>query len=249
MAVKAIDAVPTPQRQISDVVEEQLREVSRTYNGFVIAQTKLKNQQFAIVKRLACPGGSSAENPPAKDLKAAKDQIEAEGNLLYDELSVAHATLDPGRNELKKILTKMGATLPFVDFVRTEMKGFGTATYAQLIAETGDLTRYANPAKLWKRMGLGLVGNQIQKRVKDKELAIAMGYNPRRRSLMYVAEENMIKLNTGRYRKVYDEYKAKQVKKHPEMTKGHVHNRAMRYMIKRVLLDLWKLWNGQKVNV
>lgn len=248
--------------QISIELEDQLREVNRSYQGFVSAQTKLSNQQFGMKKRIACAGGASAKNPPKKDLEAAEQKLKEENNLLYSELAVAKAMLSPGRDELKKLLQSLAKELPHHEFVLSVMRGLGEATYAQMIGETGDLTKYANPSKVWKRLGVAVINGERQRKVKDKELAIAMGYSPRRRSLLYIAQENLMKSNgkEGKYRKVYDKEKARQLiicnkEDHIEKMKkksrsgkyspkAHAHNRAMRYMGKRAIRDLWNLWNG-----
>ena len=64
--------------------------------------------------------------------------------------------------------------LPVASFVE-ETRGFGYLGLAQIVAEAGDLSNYANPAKLWKRFGLAVIDGRAQRRVADKELAIVHG--------------------------------------------------------------------------
>jgi len=253
--------------QITIELEDQLREVNRSYQGFVSAQTKLSNQRFGMVKRIACEGGASAENPPKKDMEAAEEKLANSNNLLYTELQLASAAMDPGRDELKKALEKLAMQLPHYDFVKSKMKGLGAATYAQIIGETGDLTKYANPSKVWKRLGVAVINGERQRKVKDKELAILMGYSPRRHSLLYIMTTGLMRMNgeDGKYRKVYDKEKVRQFERlntdeniakmkkksvsGKYSPKAHAHNRAMRYMGKRVIRDLWNLWHGFEVKV
>ena len=49
-------------------------------------------------------------------------------------------------------MTKAAESLPAADWVlRPEQAGFGMGSLAKLIGETGDLNKYAGPAKVWRR--------------------------------------------------------------------------------------------------
>jgi hypothetical protein len=161
-----------------------------------------------------------------------------------------------------KVIEKAAAELPvwasFVEGVR----GVGKQALGQIIAETGDLARYDNPAKLWKRMGLAVgTDGRAQRRIKaqadiktgrtkddSRDEAILQGYSPRRRSLMHVVGECLIKQNgEGPYRTLYNERKAYEQAKAPELTPLQHHRRAMRYMEKRFLLHLWQAWRREAI--
>jgi hypothetical protein len=143
------------------------------------------------------------------------------------------------------------------------IRGFGARSLAVIIAETGDLSRYADPAKLWKRMGLAVLHGVRQgglRKGADAAAWIAHGYNAHRRSFMFVIGDVLIKQQNP-YRALYVRRKTIErakaaaagltvvpAAKIPEkrkaefMSDGHVHRRAQRYMEKRLLRDLWRAW-------
>jgi hypothetical protein len=57
---------------------------------------------------------------------------------------------------LKAMLAELPALPAAVLAFADETRGFGRPSLAQIVAESGALSQYANPAKLWSRMGLGL---------------------------------------------------------------------------------------------
>jgi hypothetical protein len=174
------------------------------------------------------------------------------------------------RRKIEKRMEALGRQLPVWLWVEG-IRGFGPQGLAVVIGEAGDLSHYATPAKLWKRMGLARVGDCIQGKPGPGATAddwIEHGYNPRRRSVMWNVGEALIKGNgsDGRYRRVYDERKLFEVakaeaaglqvvpsakipakRKSEFMSRGHVHKRAQRYMEKRLLKHLWQAWNRQPV--
>ena len=57
----------------------------------------------------------------------------------------------------------------------------------------------------------------------------------------YSFAESTIKVNKGPYRELYNEYKAYELKTHPELTKMHIERRTKRRIIKKFLSDIkWK---------
>jgi hypothetical protein len=124
------------------------------------------------------------------------------------------------------------------------VRGLGILSLAQIIASAGaPLSEYGNPTRLWKRMGLGIVNGQIQRKTTDKELAKAFGYQPGRRAVMHVVGDNLVKAN-GQYAELYRERKALEQQKAPKLTKMHLHRRALRYIEKCLLKELWQQWNA-----
>lgn len=124
-------------------------------------------------------------------------------------------------------------------------RGCGALGFGLIIGEAGDLWNYANPAKLWKRMALAVIGDHAQRRIKGKTKALKraateQGFSPRRRQLMYNIGDALMKLNDGEYRRLYDDRKAHELAR--GCTRLHAHRRALRYMEKRFLLHLWREW-------
>ena len=148
------------------------------------------------------------------------------------------------RKPYEKRLEKLAQELPVWPWV-AGVRGFGPLGLAQIAAECGDLHHYANPAKVWKRMGLALIDGQRQRKVSDPDLAARHGYSPQRRSIMYVLADSLIKSNgDGPYRTYYLAEKERQRAKLPDAPQAHIHNRALRHTAKRLLRDLWRAWRG-----
>lgn len=133
---------------------------------------------------------------------------------------VVHKGFIHQRAEIEKQMEALAKTLPVAPWVAAT-KGFGFGNLAAVIAETGNLSLYANPAKVWKRMGLAVIGGGRQRRVTGKE-ALKHGYSPTRRSVMWNVgqclfraqsarvdkETGEIKTPAGPLRVIYDEQKA-----------------------------------------
>ncbi|KKL16465.1 hypothetical protein LCGC14_2495310, partial [marine sediment metagenome] len=155
---------------------------------------------------------------------------------------------------LKAMLAELELLPAEVVAFADNIRGFGRPSLAQIIAEAGDLSNYEGPAKLWSRMGLGLAIDGSTR---------YEGRSPRRRSVMHVIGTNFLRAG-GPYKELYDERKAyeqtkpscgKKLKKADgseggicktpgaECCKpGHIHNRTLRYVEKRLLRDLWRVW-------
>jgi hypothetical protein len=176
-------------------------------------------------------------------------------------LADARATIDANIKPHEKRIRELARELPIWDIFQ-DVRGFGELAFGQIIAEAGDLSKYANPAKLWKRMGCAVIDGERQQK-KLGAAALEHGYSPRRRSLVWNVGECLVKLNQGGpYRTLYDERKKYEAARpwcgkcknkdqkgeREHCTKGHVHNRAKRYMEKRLLRDLWEMWNDDQLS-
>ena len=146
---------------------------------------------------------------------------------------------------------------------------------AQIIGETGDLWNYANPGKLWGRLGLGVEEGQAKRRRKG----VDNGYNAPRRSVSWRIADSLfkgqstlvdketgeVKREAGPYRLLYDARKVRELEKAAEeglevrpaakipkgkasqyRSEGHIHKLAARYMEKRQLKHLWQIWRGSR---
>lgn len=108
---------------------------------------------------------------------------------------------------IEKEQGKLAKTLPVAAWVTSpQQKGFGLQSLATVVGETGNLSNYANPAKVWRRMGCAphqfdgktLMG-ATWKSGREGKLPAAewesFGYSPRRRSISFVIGENLVKQN------------------------------------------------------
>lgn len=154
---------------------------------------------------------------------------------------------------VEKEMSRLAKQLPAAAWINdTDRRGFGILSLATVIGETGDLSLYANPAKVWKRLGLAPFQGKMPstwRRCRDGKLSAEqwteIGYSPRRRSIMFVVGENIVKQNKGSYRKRYDEAKAAAHVNHADWSNGRCHWHGMLLATKRLVLDLWKEWNRQ----
>ncbi len=239
-----------------------IRETHRSFKDYQLGQLRLNNQELSIVRRLTgctkgkAPGilrsvfnGNGARICLIPRKQVPQQNGEAAAILArctpFEHSKVA---LSESQKQAKKVLEKSVVLLPVYEWAEG-IRGFGKLGLAQIIAETGDLSNYANPAKLWKRMGVGLVNGERQRCCRDKLKAEEHGYNPRRRAILWNIGECLIKLNKdGAYRTLYDERKEFERERVEaagvEMSKMHIHRRAQRYMEKRLLVDLWKEWRS-----
>lgn len=146
------------------------------------------------------------------------------------------------RKPYEKRLERLAKELPAWAWVEG-VRGFGAMGFAQIVAECGDLNNYANPAKLWKRMGLAVMPDGTRQRKVAGEEAIAHGYSPQRRSLVYVVAKFVSMQNgDGEYRAYYLAEKERAREKLPDAPAAHIDNRALRHLAKRLLRDLWRAW-------
>ncbi len=146
--------------------------------------------------------------------------------------------------------------LPIAKWV-LDIKGAGLKSTGLLIGALGGpmYPKYACPARVWKRMGLSVLsdGTAQRKIAGDKELAIEAGFSPQRRSIMHNIGESLVKGNqTGSkakdnverltYSKMYFERKQYEVEMSPKLPAWHVNKRAMRYMEKQYLKNMFNEW-------
>ena len=212
---------------------------------FVVPLFKTARGKARIVVGMNSKGGRKTNPDPDKVL--TNELIRAAAQIA--PLMIALITVEEPRKHAEKKLIEITSTLPVASWVES-IHGFGLLGLGQIIGEAGDLLLYPTRMTLWKRMGVGLIGDERQRKCKDKEKAILHGYNPKRRAILFNIGDSMIK-NVGTYAPVYYREKERQFLLHPDILKklggkAHIHNRARRYMEKMVLRDLWQVWNGRK---
>ena len=152
----------------------------------------------------------------------------------------ARDVLEAERKRTEKQVEKLAKQLPVWDAFVKDVRGVAPLSLGQIVGEAGDLGNYPTPAKLWKRMGLAVINGERQRKVSGAE-ALEHGYSPERRSVMYVIGDSIIKAG-GEYAELYRERKETEARKVADGTKALWHNRAKRYMEKRLLKDIWRAW-------
>lgn len=151
------------------------------------------------------------------------------------------ASIEAERKACQKELLALVKPLPIMAWAK-DVKGLGIASVAAIIGEAGDLANYANPGKLWKRMGLAVIDGKSQGKRTNAEEALRHGYSPQRRSEMHVVGDCMVRAG-GPYADLYRARKAVEMEREG-ITKMHAHKRALRYIEKRLLREMWQVWRG-----
>lgn len=156
------------------------------------------------------------------------------------------------RKAIEKDLKKTAKSIPAYQWAMG-VRGFGELNFVAVVGESSVIEEdgsvrgpgdYRTVSALWKRMGVALINGERQRRVADAELAIAHGYNPSRRSVLFNVGECLIKAG-GEYKEIYNERKAYELARDPEIRPILAHRRAARYMTKRLLRKLYAQWRKE----
>lgn len=147
---------------------------------------------------------------------------------------------------------------PIFNKFLNKVKGIGPAMAGVLISEI-DIEEAEYPSSLWKYAGLDVApdgtarSRQKHHLVKVKYLdkkgneqeKNSITFNPfLKTKLLGVLAGSLIRSGNKEYRTIYDNYKHRldNMPAHKDKTKLHKHRMALRYMIKRFLVDLYKEW-------
>jgi len=227
---------------------EEIREQWRRRQGWHRAEKSLTLQAKAICRRLVYEGDKAEAEKLYKAVTKGKpypnDTIAA---AAMGPLLQARDGIEKDRKAVEKRLTALAKELPAYQFVK-DTPGMGALGFAGIVGEAGDIGSYRNVSCFQKRMGLAVINGGRQRRVAGVD-ALDHGYAPARRSLVWTIGDSLFKAQSarvekpaGKYRLIYDRRKEYEMERDPEMTKGHAHNRAKRYMESKLLRDLYFAW-------
>jgi len=218
------------------------------YNSY--QDQKERQAKFKEAKLILKDAGNGLPKKYNKIMKDFGDFILSRKNDLEE--------LDKYKTLVEQQMETYAKRLPVCEWWITE-KGRSYTGLALIVGEAGDLSNYANPAKLWKRFGVAVLDGIRQGGLSKNATAeqwIEHGYNKKRRSVLWTIGDSLLKTNgkTGKYKRIYDERKKFEMKrlkkvwvadgkKAKSFKPGHAHRRAQRYMEKRLLVDLWNEWN------
>ena len=174
---------------------------------------------------------------------------------------------DVVRKENEKAMEKLAVLLPVYPWIES-IHGAGAKGLATIVAETGNLSNYPNPAKVWKRLGFapydGYAGSSWKRetwrpkgRKLTKEEWIENPFSGERYALIHqvavwlknaqwigaAKTDDGVGVPNGVYGSIYAKRRAHTAKTHPDWTKMHSHMDALRIMMKRFIVDLWKEWH------
>lgn len=267
------------------MLEETVAEIRYWHRQRCFAMEQRKRVDLALGAFLRTMLGWSKALPDA-DRKRIADQAstlikmaeaEAKGKPLdidepsYDEwkevIAASLAAREPFEAveaRAKKEMERLAKTLPVWERFES-VRGFGPASLAVIVAEAGDLGDYDTEGKLFKRMGVAVLGGVRQgglAKTASKDDWIAHGYNRQRRSRMWNIGDALIK-SGEHYREIYLRRKEREREKAADeglivapsakipkgkadeyRSEGHIHRRAQRYMEKKLLRHLWRAWRA-----
>lgn len=225
---------------------DRLKLLTVTRTQLLRAELRTENQIAAIGRvALGQLKGKQAEVP-----EATRNLYRKVADDINPTLAIGSEACRKVRRQVEKEIEQAAKQLPCWSWVESDVRGLGALGLGLLVGMAASpygegLERFKNPSALWKRMGLAVIdGKRQQKIANGAELAIRHGYSPSRRSLMFVLSESLIKQNKGYYKDVYDRRKQYEKDRKSDILPIVAHRRAMRYMIKRLLKDLWCTWNN-----
>lgn len=203
------------------------------------AREKIKAMALAMAERIKKGGDEGGD----KHARAAIDIIARSINDVAKE-----------RERIDADIGRLAKTLPIAPWVDT-VKGFSHTQAGLILAETGNLSDYATVSRVWKRMGLAVIDGGAQRRVTG-DAAMQHGYVPRRRSLMYVIEDTILRQSiTGEKEDqpraskspLGDVYMRERAKREARIAEGEklwngAHYQARRIMGKELLRQMWVEW-------
>jgi hypothetical protein len=178
----------------------------------------------------------------------------------YTELVLVDRYIALERDEAKhfSLLTKVLEDYPVYSAFLKDVKGCGAAMSGVILSEI-DISRAKYSSSLWAYAGLDvapdgqgrsrhkqhLVESEYVDREGEVKKKVGITFNPfLKTKLVGVLGSSFLRAGENKYSIIYYEYKNR-IENHPnhiEKTKGHRHNMAMRYMIKRFLVDLYVAW-------
>jgi len=220
----------------------QIEQLWRQRQDWLRAYNRLLLQAGAICRRYEA-GDKRAAAALLK--KLVKGTVEHPAAMAVAPLLIAMEQLEPHLQRAEQGAITLARKLPIATWCKT-VRGVGVdgVALASIVGEAGDVTRFRTVSCFWKRMGLAVIGGERQRRCKEVEKALEHGFNPRRRAQMWVMSDSLFKgqRKTGPYREVYDKRRAHTAAAHPDWTKAHSHNDAVRIMSKQFLCDFYVAW-------
>lgn len=117
-----------------------------------------------------------------------------------------------------------------------KLRGVGKILAAKLVSMI-DIGRADTVSALWRYCGYAVIDGERERPTKGEKLH----YNARLKTTCYLVASSFLRAGSP-YRQVYDSAKEKYQAGRPDWTKAHIHNAAMRKMIKVFLSHLWLQW-------
>lgn len=105
-----------------------------------------------------------------------------------------------------------------------------------------EIERFDTVSSVWKYAGLDVVEGKAPKKKKGQKIT----WNPKLRSVGYNIGESLVKTVKGQYRPWYDKFKEEEVRRHPDLSRGHLDRRARRKTVKLFISHMFEVWYALK---
>lgn len=287
-------AMPPSGHKVCPELIDSIRTTQRRRQQIIKSRIAFTNRMVSMIAVDLGYHGDMTEAQREKFMNEAREivrKVHEEGldhpmKGLVESSLLGVAGFSENLDQFDKKLIASAKKLPVAPWVEEpEQKGFGIKSLGMIIGETGDLANYSNPGKVWRRLGLAPYDNGKKNLMgatwrggKEGTLTnaqwIEFGYSPKRRSVMFIIGECLIKQRGTPYRARYDQAREKAIERHPEWIrcicdgtgktatgkvcsnckgKGtvtkRVHYHAMLLASKLLVKNLWKAWNPELAKV
>ncbi len=258
--------------RMTTALENQMHAMCRSIVGFDTSWPEEKRDISKKEGKLIKDYLWQENNPPELDELDERLQASALALDRYaTSMGLSKAPLDELRADLEKKMVSLIEDWPICTAWVERVHSFGLPTLAMILAESGDLHMYANPAKLWKRFSLHVykgmapstwadipekararadgvnLGEMTHDEIKDwrQDLWARVNYNPRRQTValhnLGFPLRNTNGQGYGKYRRVYDE-RREYTEQNRDWSNDREDRDGIRIMVKECLKDLWKAW-------
>jgi hypothetical protein len=176
----------------------------------------------------------SATGRTAKGIK--KDLPDYLRGTIFEQYNSTTKDVDELMEMFEERAVEVAKTVPECRILHgiLRQESMGT-TPAEVLAATGDPSRFPAVSSLWHYSGFHVVDGKAPKRVMGE----ASDFKGSLRMVMHVWADSAVKVRNYYWRPRYDEYRAKVQAKHPEQSDGQNYNSALRLVCKDVLKEFW----------
>lgn len=143
--------------------------------------------------------------------------------------------------ELKKRVESILKGIELYSLVFKPIKGVGPLIAGRIIAEIGDIRRFRSEASLKAYAGYHLNGD---KQVPKRKAGVASNWNPHLKQAVYAFCDQVNRRPGTSWNEMLAKRKELERQKDLEASKGHIHNRAMRYVGQKFLEQIFREWTA-----
>jgi hypothetical protein len=203
---KVVEQIRSLQRQRTMVIKSRIMQENRLVAH--VADTLGYSSRLTAKERqeMFAKGAAVVRQVNKVDDLEAAVKIHPYAAMIH-ATKIGVAVFDKMIRDFERKMTNLVKGLPVAEWIeQPDQRGFGLLTAAIVLGECGDLGEYANPGKVWRRMGCApwrcddktLMG-ATWKAGKEGKLSgeewTDYGYSPRRRSIAYLIGTNIVRSN------------------------------------------------------